>query len=191
MAPQMASYPNALRTCIKQAGYSFREVSRETAIPESTLYDWAAGNRPISHRERQVLARLVGCEEHDLQPHPADKGLLPIGTGFHERIVHPSIFDLGVTEKLDSAESLITLAWETWFASRPREVARSVIKLLPDLEKIAYSPYMLLFVQALWTKGRQGESCVICTAGESLVSPHGSTDKGRSCFPWQLSWANR
>jgi hypothetical protein len=87
-----------------------------------------------------VLARLLGCEEHDLQPHPADKGLLPIGTGFHERIVHPSIFDLGVTEKLDSAESLITLAWETWFASRPREVARSVIKLLPGLEKIAYSP---------------------------------------------------
>src|SRR5229473_630105 len=52
-------------------------------------------------------------------------------------------------------------------------------------------PYMLIFVQALWTKGWQGESCVICTAGERLVSPHGSTDKGRSCFPWQLSWANR
>jgi tetratricopeptide (TPR) repeat protein len=135
----MASYPNALRACIKQAGYSFREVSRETAIPESTLYDWAAGNRPIPHRERQVLARLLGCDEHDLQPQPADKGLLPTGTGFHEHTIHHSVFDLDVTEKLDSAESLITLAWEAWFASRPREVARSVIKLLPGLEKIAYS----------------------------------------------------
>jgi hypothetical protein len=140
MAPQMASYPNALRACIKQAGYSFREVSRETAIPESTLYDWAAGNRPIPHRERQVLARLLGCDEHDLQPQPADKGLLPTGTSFHEHTSHSSVFDLDVTEKLDSAESLITLAWEAWFASRPREVARSVIKVLPGLEKIAYSP---------------------------------------------------
>src|SRR5258708_36126416 len=138
MTTPMASYPNALRACIKQAGYSFREVSRETTIPASTLYDWAAGNRPIPHRERQILARLLGCDEHDL--HPADRGLLPTGPGFHERTVHPSVFDLGVTEQLDSAESLIHLAWEAWFASRPREVARSVIKVLPGLEKIAYSP---------------------------------------------------
>src|SRR5260370_20161134 len=140
MAPQMASYPNALRACIQQAGYSFREVSREPAIPDSTLYDWAAGNRPIPHRERQVLARLLGCDEHDLQPQPADKGLLPTGTGFHEHTIHPSVLDLDVTEKLDSAESLINLAWEAWFASRPRAVARSVIKLLPRLEEIAYAP---------------------------------------------------
>ncbi len=143
MTTPMASYPNALRACIKQAGYSFREVSRETAIPESTLYDWAAGNRPIPHRERQVLARLLGYDEHDLQPHPVDKGLLPTDTGFHERTVHPSVFDLGVTEQLDSAESLIHLAWEAWFASRPRAVARTVIKVLPGLEKIASSSSLL------------------------------------------------
>src|SRR5260370_14588837 len=110
MAPQMASYPNALRACIKQAGYSFREVSRETAIPESTLYDWAAGNRPIPHRERQVLARLLGCDEHDLQPQPADKRLLPTGTGFHELTIHPSVLDVDVADSLASADSPINLA---------------------------------------------------------------------------------
>src|SRR5260370_2465591 len=139
MTNPMASYPNALRAWLKQAGYSFREVSRETAIPESTLYDWAAGNRPIPHRERQVLARLLGCEEHDLQPQPADKGLLPTGTGFHEHTIHLSVFDLDVTEKLDSEESLITLAWEAWFASRPPEVARPLFPLLPTPHKIPYS----------------------------------------------------
>src|SRR5712692_3951861 len=66
---------------------------------------------------------------------------------------------------------------------------RACLSLAHSTSRI--SPYMLIFVQALWTKGWQGESCVICTAGERLVSPHGSTDKGRSCFPWQLSWANR
>src|SRR5713226_4739788 len=50
---------------------------------------------------------------------------------------NPSIFDLGVTDKLDSAESIINLAWEAWFASRPREAARSVNKLLVGLEKTA------------------------------------------------------
>ena len=64
-APQ---YPNALRACIKQAGYSFREVSRETTIPESTLYDWAAGNRIIPHKEREILAHLLGCSVEALAP---------------------------------------------------------------------------------------------------------------------------
>ncbi len=80
-------YSNKLRACIKQAGYSFREVSRETTIPESTLYDWAAGNRPIPHRERQVLASLLSCDEQNLQPQhdddmlqlPQDKGLPSLG----------------------------------------------------------------------------------------------------------------
>lgn len=68
MATPLTLYPNALRTCIKRAGYSFREVSRETAIPESTLYDWAAGNRVIPHKERQVLAHLLGCAVELLAP---------------------------------------------------------------------------------------------------------------------------
>src|SRR5712691_4741769 len=33
--------------------------------------------------------------------------------------------------------------------------------------------------------------CSLRTAGERLVSPHGSTDKARAFFPGQLSWANR
>src|SRR5260370_34494315 len=111
MTNPMASYPNALRACLKQAGYSFREVSRETAIPESTLYDWAAGNRPIPHRERQVLARPLGCEEHDQQTQPPDKELLPTGTCFHEHTIHLSVFDLDVTGKLGVAGRPITLAW--------------------------------------------------------------------------------
>jgi transcriptional regulator with XRE-family HTH domain len=46
-----------------------------------------------------------------------------------------------ITDRLDNAENIINLAWEAWFASRPREVVRSINRLLPNLEKIAYSPY--------------------------------------------------
>jgi lambda repressor-like predicted transcriptional regulator len=62
------TYPNALRSCIKQAGYSFREVSRETAIPESTLYSWASGKQVIPHASREQLAQVIGCAVEELAP---------------------------------------------------------------------------------------------------------------------------
>ncbi len=61
-------YPNALRSCIKQAGYSFREVSRETTIPESTLYSWASGKHAIPHAFRERLAQVIGCAVEELAP---------------------------------------------------------------------------------------------------------------------------
>ena len=61
-------YPNTLRSCIKQAGYSFREISRETTIPESTLYSWASGKHVIPHASREQLAQLIGCAVEELAP---------------------------------------------------------------------------------------------------------------------------
>ena len=61
-------YPNALRSCIKQAGYSFREISRETTIPESTLYSWASGKQVIPHASRERLAQVIGCAAQELAP---------------------------------------------------------------------------------------------------------------------------
>ena len=65
-------YPNALRSCIKQAGYSFREVSRETTIPESTLYSWASGKQVIPHAFRERLAQVIGCAVEELAPKRLD-----------------------------------------------------------------------------------------------------------------------
>ncbi len=61
-------YPNALRSCIKQAGYLLREVSRETTIPESTLYSWASGKQVIPHASRERLAQVIGCAVEELTP---------------------------------------------------------------------------------------------------------------------------
>ena len=65
-------YPNALRSCIKQAGYSFREVSRETTIPESTLYSWASGKHVSPHASRERLAQVIGCAAQELAPKRLD-----------------------------------------------------------------------------------------------------------------------
>ena len=68
MHAAIAQYPNALRSCIKQAGYMFREVSRETTIPESTLYSWASGKQVIPHACRERLAQVIGCAVEELAP---------------------------------------------------------------------------------------------------------------------------
>jgi transcriptional regulator with XRE-family HTH domain len=61
-------YPNRLRAWIKQEGYTFREIAAETGIPESTLYEWAAGRRPIPHQMRCRFADLFGCTVRDVTP---------------------------------------------------------------------------------------------------------------------------
>ena len=56
-------------------------------------------------------------------------------------LIISTTFDPEVEDTLDNAESMIDLAWEAWFASRPKEAARSVSRLLPRLEKLAYALY--------------------------------------------------
>jgi hypothetical protein len=53
-----------------------------------------------------------------------------------------------------------------------------------------FSLYVNIFSDP-FDEGLAGVSCSMRTAGERLVSPHGSTDRKRSSFPWQHSWANR
>lgn len=65
---QKAPYPNRLRVLVKEAGLTIREVHRETGIPESTLRWWTGGNGVIPNRGRTMLARLIGCDIHDLAP---------------------------------------------------------------------------------------------------------------------------
>lgn len=110
MAKQIASYPNALRLCIKQAGYSFREVSQETAIPESTLYDWAAGKRVIPHKERHVLAHFLRCSVEFLAPnHPFSHDSSGFATSnlVHSGQEHPQSFIQQQGNDMDKTRRLI------------------------------------------------------------------------------------
>ena len=70
---QKAPYPNRFRALVKEAGLNIREVHRETGIPESTLRWWASGNAVIPSRERVILARIIGCDIHDLAPFHQDE----------------------------------------------------------------------------------------------------------------------
>ncbi len=127
-----------LRQLRERLNLSIDDMAEVTGVSARTILRAEQGHGLYPGSRRQLCAYLQKSpEELGLQP----ASLIRAGTGVYENIVHPSVFDLGVTEKLDSAESIINLAWEAWFASRPSVVSRSVNKLLPGLEKIAYSPY--------------------------------------------------
>lgn len=51
-----------------------------------------------------------------------------------------------INERLDQAESIINLAWEAWFGSRPKQIAREITKLLPTLERMIYMPLATVHV---------------------------------------------
>jgi len=51
-----------------------------------------------------------------------------------------------IHERLDQAESIINLAWEAWFGSRPKQVAREITKLLPTLERMISMPLATVHV---------------------------------------------
>ena len=65
---QKAQHPTRLRALLREAGLTMREVHRETNIPESTLYYWAAGHGVIPKEDRMTLAHVIGCFPHDLAP---------------------------------------------------------------------------------------------------------------------------
>jgi tetratricopeptide (TPR) repeat protein len=79
MAAQKTLYPNALRALIKRSGYTFGELSKETGIPERTLFDWASGNRVILRADRETLAHFIGCTVEELAPGMAATHLVQSG----------------------------------------------------------------------------------------------------------------
>ncbi len=138
MANAHQKYPNRLRQTIKQAGFTIEQIALETDIPLRTLFDYCAGRVPIPRNRLEVLASMLSYPTEYLVPAYPDINTLVTD------------IDQAINERLDQAESIINLAWEAWFASRPKLVIREITKLLPNLERMIYMP--LAVVQVLRTK---------------------------------------
>src|SRR5579883_150713 len=141
MAGHSARYPNRLKAVIKHVGLTEKEVAQETNIPLRTLSDYCAGKVPIPRKRLEDIAQVIGCEPADLVPAVWEKsaGLLPAVNSFIN-------MEQTTSEKLDQAESILNLAWEAWFASRPKQAMREAVKLLPGLERMLFLPLAALHV---------------------------------------------
>src|SRR6266566_2790447 len=157
-------YPNSVKRCIKRQGYTLQEVADEVGISRRTLTSYVTGEVPTPRTYLEKIAYTIGCDTDELVIHPTHHS----GTQTSSELLssqkesiapkseqeHPSpaiigasqitpyfLLDQTIEERLDTAESLIDLAWEAWFASRPKKAARSVSRLLPHLEKSAHGLY--------------------------------------------------
>ncbi|MEO7019659.1 MAG: winged helix-turn-helix domain-containing protein [Ktedonobacteraceae bacterium] len=51
-----------------------------------------------------------------------------------------------INNRLDQAESVINLAWESWFVSKPSQATREITRLLPTLERVILLPLATIHI---------------------------------------------
>src|SRR6266566_172806 len=132
-------YPNSVKRCIKRQGYTLQEVADEVGISRRTLTSYVTGEVPTPRTYLEKIASTIGCDIDELVIHPTRHSGTPSLSELHssqketsiptsER-EHPStviavasqitphfLLDQTIEERLDTAESMIDLAWEAWFA---------------------------------------------------------------------------
>jgi|GEM_PF-1348643 len=136
-------YPNNIRQRIKRQGYTLQEVADETGIARRTLTNYVSGIVPIPKRYLEKIANVIGCNVEELtindreskklvqeQESTNTSPALVLAT----HLVNSSLWERSMQERLDNAESVINLAWEVWYASKPKQAAQALTRLLPRLE---------------------------------------------------------
>lgn len=185
-------------------GWSQGDLAERVGTTQKIVSRWERGeNAPLPYYRQKLIklfgknAAALGFLEQGANHEETIEGSVDAGTSLEELApkreltleaspksvtfvngnVNLSIFDLGIADKLDSAESIVDLAWEAWFASRPREAARSVNKLLPGLERIAYSPNPPVHILrakklAIRAHGLLGSICLDASQNDTALFHH-------------------
>lgn len=148
-----ANKPNAnLRRERVRRGWSQQRVAEQLNTTEDMVSKWERGVSKPSPFYQERLAELYNQSVEEL-------GLVELSTANTEQIIvatQINPLDQTIKDTLDHAESIINLAWEMWFASRPKQAAREVKKLIPSLERMIYSPYLsahMLHISELVIRG--------------------------------------
>jgi transcriptional regulator with XRE-family HTH domain len=136
---------NILRRERQLRGWSQQKIAELVGTSEDVVSRWERGERKPSPFYQEKFCVLYGKNAEELgfiQPHLINQPstVITLVTDINQAI----------NERLDQAESIINLAWEAWFASRPKLATRETTKLLPNLEKMIYMS--LATVQVLRTK---------------------------------------
>lgn len=124
-------------------GYTQKVLADFAQVGEATIQRAESG-KPLRPDSIQQICNHFS-KQYQRHVSPQELGLVQEEKALPEissnNLIISTTFDPEVEDTLDNAESLIDLAWEAWFASRPKEAARSVSRLLPRLEKLAYALY--------------------------------------------------
>lgn len=121
-------------------GWSQQKVAELVGTSEDVVSRWERGERKPSPFYQEKLCVLYQRSAEEL-------GFIQFNLDQSPIIITP-VADVGmaINERLDQAESIVNLSWEAWFASRPKQAAREITKLLPNIEKLMYMPLATIHV---------------------------------------------
>lgn len=133
--------PNSILRRERQLrGWSQQKVARLVETSEDVVSRWERGERKPSPFYQEKFCALYGKTAEEL-------GFLPPCLNQSPTLV-TLVTDINqaINERLEQAESIINLAWEAWFGSRPKQATREITKLLPTLEKMTNMPVATVHV---------------------------------------------
>jgi transcriptional regulator with XRE-family HTH domain len=137
--PRNYTGPNyALRQEREKRGWSQSRLAELIDASPDMISRWERGDRGVDYFYQEKLCKLFKKNAIELGFVKEPEIQAKISSS---DLIIPTAFDSETEDKLDNAEDLIDLAWAAWFASRPKEAARSMSRLLPNLEKTACGPY--------------------------------------------------
>jgi len=144
-------YPNNVKACIKRQGYTLQEVADEIGISRRTLTSYVSGSVPIPKNYLEKIAYTIACDVEDLVIRSSVRNDPQTSTIVLASHITPSFLaEQTLNERLDHAESVINLAWDAWFASKPKQAGRELNRLLPKLQQMLNAS--MLSVQKLQTQ---------------------------------------
>ena len=123
---------NILRRERQLRGWSQQKIAELVGTSEDVVSRWERGERKPSPFFQEKFCVLYGKNAEELgfiQPRLNQSSTV---------ITLVTDINQAINERLDQAESIINLAWEAWFASRPKLATREITKLLPGLERMIY-----------------------------------------------------
>src|SRR5436305_6402993 len=142
------SKPNELRQERLHRGWTQEQVADELYklcgskggtrgdINANMVSRWENGKYPPSIFWQNKLCELYGKTAEELR----------LNSSMQTTNIQAIHVTQAINERLDQAESIINLAWEAWFASRPKQATREITKLLPNLEKLIYTSISTIHV---------------------------------------------
>jgi transcriptional regulator with XRE-family HTH domain len=113
--------PNSILRRERQLrGWSQQKVARLVETSEDVVSRWERGERKPSPFYQEKFCALYGKTAEEL-------GFLPPCLNQSPTLV-TLVTDINQTinERLEQAESIINLAWEAWFGSRPKQATREI-----------------------------------------------------------------
>lgn len=133
--------PNSILRRERQLrGWSQQKVASLVETSEDVVSRWEHGERKPSPFYQEKFCALYGKTAEEL-------GFLqPCLNQSPTLVTLVTDINQAINERLEQAESIINLAWEAWFGSRPKQATREITKLLPTLEKMTNMPLATVYV---------------------------------------------